>query len=161
MKFGVPDDVETNAIENLFVIQTKLEELVEAFEEESLEKLNKLQNLSPNLKDFSIDILLDKFPIQYEVLNIEMDSFSGEENIINMIIISFYEIIKSFKEQFKSLVKAGRPREVIAYWIEQIKKYSPVDNEIREFILPLLDIMLKENPNPEDFIQLFKSKLTK
>jgi len=159
MKFGVPDNLTVNAIENFFELRSKLEELSTALRDGSLEKINKLQNISPTLKDFCINILLDKYPIKHEELNLEMDSLFGEQNSLNMMIIILYEIIKNFIEQFRSLVKAGRPDEVKNYWIERMKIYSPEDSAIREFILPFLDIMVKEDPDPKEVIKLFQSKM--
>ena len=155
-KFGKMDEIEAKEVENLFKALSTLEECFEAFNERSLEKINKLKNISPYLKNFFINMLLDNFPITHEELDLEIGSDLDEQDLTKMSIIELFEFIKSCQDQFKSLINSDKSKEIIKYRIERMKEYSPEESEICEVMLSFLEIMFKEDSDLKDLKKLFQ-----
>lgn len=153
MKFGTPKLNEFDFIKNYLEIFSKFEEANAAFLEGSIEKLDKLKNVSPNFKDYFIDILLNKFPMKHKELNIEISAELNEENLNKEMKIFVYEFFKSFQDQFRTLGKYSRSKEALKYRLERMKVYSPEDSEGLEELLPIMEIIFKEDSNIEDIIK--------
>lgn len=154
MKFGKPKDVKFDVLESVLSFPLKFEEAEQAFEEGSIEKLNKLKDVSPYLKDYYIDLLLGKFPIKHEELNIEITAELNKDNIDKIFKIQLYEFFKSLQNRFKTLGKHAQSKEVLEYRFECMKKYSPEDAEFIDEFLPILETLLKKDSNIEDLIKL-------
>ncbi|MEE9378067.1 MAG: AbiV family abortive infection protein [Candidatus Lokiarchaeia archaeon] len=154
-KFGEPEQIDSENFEILIKTLSGLVECMEAFDEDSLEKINKLQNVTPELKDFFINMLLDNFPIKHEQLNLEIGEELNEQNIANIFMIGLFEFLKNFQDKLKPIFKSKRDKEIIKYRTERMKEYSPKESEMSEFMLSFLELVLNEDSDQEDLKKLF------
>lgn len=156
MKYGSSSKLELYALTKMMEARVIMEDLREIFKEGSVEKINKAKNITPEFKDLLISLFLDNFPIKHKELEIEISPEMNEDDKVKMMIIFIYEFFKSFWEQFKSLLKSGRSKEVMDYYIERMRHYSSKYGNLFELFNPFLDIISKEDSNPKDLIKLFK-----
>ncbi|MFW9971628.1 MAG: AbiV family abortive infection protein [Candidatus Odinarchaeota archaeon] len=156
-KFGALKFLTDKEVIGLYGVIVDFSETFDMILNGSLEKINLSKYISPYFKDALTDFILNKAPIKYPELNLEVGSELEKEDFVNLIVIQLFELAKQFQVMLKKIKDPNKAMEVMQFRAERLKHYFSEEKEILNLFNQLFNLLLKKDFSVEDLVKFFES----